>query len=68
MTGFERLPILDNKKITIRLKQVSDASKDQIYPESLTCYSYLELPLYSTREIMKTKLTEALVNTRRSYK
>ncbi|XP_047196022.1 probable E3 ubiquitin-protein ligase HERC4 [Hippoglossus stenolepis] len=68
VTGFERLPILGNESITIRLKQVSDISEDQIYPEALTCYSFLDLPLYSTKEIMKTKLTEALSNSRRSYK
>ncbi|XP_062245637.1 probable E3 ubiquitin-protein ligase HERC3 [Platichthys flesus] len=68
VTGFERLPILDNKSMTIRLKCVGDVSQDQFYPETHTCYHYLDLPLYSTREIMKTKLTEALSNSRRSYK
>ncbi|XP_062246810.1 probable E3 ubiquitin-protein ligase HERC4 isoform X2 [Platichthys flesus] len=68
VTGFERLPILGNKIMTIRLKCVGDVSQDQFYPETHTCYHYLDLPLYSTREIMKTKLTEALSNSRRSYK
>ncbi|CAB1455247.1 unnamed protein product [Pleuronectes platessa] len=64
VTGFERLPILDNKSMIIRLKNVGDVSQDQFYPEALTCHSFLDLPLYSTREIMKTKLTEALSNSR----
>ncbi|XP_060933112.1 probable E3 ubiquitin-protein ligase HERC4 [Limanda limanda] len=67
VTGFERLPILGNERMTIRLKYVGDVSQDQFYPEALTCHSFLDLPLYSTREIMRTKLTEALSNGRRSY-
>ncbi|XP_053282794.1 probable E3 ubiquitin-protein ligase HERC3 isoform X1 [Pleuronectes platessa] len=68
VTGFERLPILGNKSMIIRLKNVGDVSQDQFYPETHTCYHYLDLPLYSTRESMKIKLTEALSNSRRSYK
>ncbi|XP_019960901.2 probable E3 ubiquitin-protein ligase HERC3 [Paralichthys olivaceus] len=68
VTGFERLPILGNNTITIRTREFLHDSQDQYFPESLTCHSYLDLPLYSTREIMKTKLTEALNNSRRNYK
>ncbi|XP_060933111.1 probable E3 ubiquitin-protein ligase HERC4 isoform X2 [Limanda limanda] len=68
VTGFERLPILGNESMTIRLKCVGDDPPDQFYPETHTCYTYLDLPLYSTREIMRTKLTEALSHGRRSYK
>ncbi|CAB1455246.1 unnamed protein product [Pleuronectes platessa] len=37
VTGFERLPILGNKSMTIRLKNVVDVSQDQFYPETHTC-------------------------------
>uniref|UniRef100_A0A3B5MV66 HECT domain-containing protein n=1 Tax=Xiphophorus couchianus TaxID=32473 RepID=A0A3B5MV66_9TELE len=33
---------------------------DEQFPESLTCHSILELPLYSTKEIMRERLTKAL--------
>ncbi|XP_044049751.1 probable E3 ubiquitin-protein ligase HERC4 [Siniperca chuatsi] len=70
VTGFEREPILGMKKIkmTVTVGQVQDLSYDQYYPETETCFSLLKLPLYSTKEIMQTKLTEALSNNRRSYK
>lgn len=71
MTGFERVPILATEKIkmTVKVKQeVQDLSHDQYYPETHTCFSTLELPLYSTKEIMQSKLTEALSNNRRIYK
>ncbi|XP_068458901.1 probable E3 ubiquitin-protein ligase HERC3 [Clinocottus analis] len=70
VTGFERVPILGMEKIKlkVKIKGVPDLSYDRYYPETHTCFSQLELPLYSTKEIMKTKLTEALSNHRRSYK
>ncbi|KAK2841856.1 hypothetical protein Q5P01_012056 [Channa striata] len=70
VTGFERIPILGmkNVKMTIKVKQVQDQSYDQYYPETHTCFSILELPQYSTQEVMHTKLTEALSNNRRNYK
>ncbi|XP_071362163.1 probable E3 ubiquitin-protein ligase HERC3 [Trachinotus anak] len=70
VTGFERVPILglQNIKMTIRVKQVEDLAADQYYPETHTCFSCLELPLYSTKEIMQTRLAEALSNNRRIHK
>ncbi|XP_026166475.1 probable E3 ubiquitin-protein ligase HERC4 isoform X2 [Mastacembelus armatus] len=66
VTGFDRVPILgmDLIKMNVKVKQVQDLSYDQYYPETHTCFSTLELPLYSTKEIMQTKLTEALSNNR----
>ncbi|XP_044049752.1 probable E3 ubiquitin-protein ligase HERC4 [Siniperca chuatsi] len=63
LTGFRRVPILgmDQIQMTIRVKQVQSGSYDQHYPESLTCHSILDLPLYSTKEIMRDRLTEALI-------
>ncbi|XP_047453396.1 probable E3 ubiquitin-protein ligase HERC3 [Mugil cephalus] len=64
VTGFERLPIVGGDKIKMKVgvKNVNDCDNDQYYPETHTCFSLLELPLYSTKEIMKTKLIEALNN------
>ncbi|KAM7396239.1 hypothetical protein PAMP_019296 [Pampus punctatissimus] len=63
LTGFRRAPILgmDQIQMRIQVKQVQDSSVDQLFPESLTCHSILELPLYPTKEIMRDKLTEALM-------
>ncbi|XP_029379415.1 probable E3 ubiquitin-protein ligase HERC3 [Echeneis naucrates] len=65
LTGFEKVPILHLETIamTIRVKQRKDEDEedeDHFYPETHTCFSYLDLPLYSTRDIMKTKLAEVL--------
>ncbi|XP_062276832.1 probable E3 ubiquitin-protein ligase HERC4 [Scomber scombrus] len=66
LTGFRRAPILgmDDVRMKIRVKEVLDTSSDQLFPESLTCHSILELPLYSTKEIMREKLKEALITER----
>ncbi|XP_067444973.1 probable E3 ubiquitin-protein ligase HERC4 isoform X2 [Thunnus thynnus] len=66
LTGFRRAPFLgmDQIQMKIRVKQVQDSSSDQLFPQSLTCHSILYLPLYSTKEIMRDKLTEAVVTKR----
>ncbi|XP_068169993.1 probable E3 ubiquitin-protein ligase HERC4 [Antennarius striatus] len=70
VTGFERQPIagMEKIKMTIRMEQVDDLSDDQYYPETHTCFSVLELPQYSTKGIMKTKLVEAISGSRRVNK
>ncbi|KAM8750883.1 putative E3 ubiquitin-protein ligase HERC3 isoform 2-T2 [Acanthopagrus schlegelii] len=62
LTGYRRVPILGMGQIqmTVRDKQVQSGSDDQHFPESLTCHSILELPLYSTKKIMRDRLTDAL--------
>uniref|UniRef100_A0A3B5ASG4 HECT domain-containing protein n=1 Tax=Stegastes partitus TaxID=144197 RepID=A0A3B5ASG4_9TELE len=67
VTGFEQVPILGKDKITmiIRQRYVQNLDHDRYYPETHTCSSVLELPLYSTKEIMQSRLTEALSNNRR---
>ncbi|XP_036008072.1 probable E3 ubiquitin-protein ligase HERC4 [Fundulus heteroclitus] len=66
VTGFERVPVLglDTIKMKIKVKHFQDLSQDQYYPATHTCFSTLELPLYSTKQIMQSKLTEALSNKR----
>ncbi|XP_030586971.1 probable E3 ubiquitin-protein ligase HERC4 isoform X2 [Archocentrus centrarchus] len=70
VTGFDRVPTLgtDKIKMQVKVKEVTDLSPDRYYPETHTCFSTLELPLYSAKEIMQTKLTEALSNNKRIYK
>ncbi|XP_008300642.1 probable E3 ubiquitin-protein ligase HERC3 [Stegastes partitus] len=62
LTGFRKVPILgmDQIQMSVELKQIQSASHDQYFPESLTCHSILYLPLYSTKEVMRVRLTEAL--------
>lgn len=69
VTGSERVPTLglDKIKMTIKVKEVEDLCYDEYYPQTHTCFSTLELPLYSTKEIMHTKLTEALSKNRKIY-
>lgn len=70
VTGFDRVPILGMDKIKMQVKviDIKDLSYDQYYPQTHTCFSTLELPLYSAKEIMQTKLTEALSNNKRIHK
>ncbi|KAF7225086.1 putative E3 ubiquitin-protein ligase HERC3 [Nothobranchius furzeri] len=62
LTGFRRAPVLGLKQIQmeIQVTQIQSGSPDQHFPESLTCHSTLLLPLYSTKEVMRDRLTEAL--------
>ncbi|XP_038161517.1 probable E3 ubiquitin-protein ligase HERC4 [Cyprinodon tularosa] len=66
VTGFERVPVLGLDKIQMKIKEINkkELSHDQYFPETHTCFSTLELPLYSSKEIMQTKLIEALSNKR----
>ncbi|XP_071362182.1 probable E3 ubiquitin-protein ligase HERC3 isoform X2 [Trachinotus anak] len=63
LTGFRRVPVLgmDQIHMKVRVKQIQSGSYDQHLPESLTCHSILELPLYSGKEVMRDRLTEALI-------
>uniref|UniRef100_A0A3B4A668 HECT domain-containing protein n=1 Tax=Periophthalmus magnuspinnatus TaxID=409849 RepID=A0A3B4A668_9GOBI len=36
-------------------------SEDQYFPQSHTCFTALELPQYSSKELMKMRLSEASV-------
>ncbi|KAI9538030.1 hypothetical protein NQZ68_019371 [Dissostichus eleginoides] len=61
VTGFERVPVLDLEKFKMKIRdQQVQGPPDQFYPKAHTCFLDLELPLYSNKEIMQTRLTEAL--------
>ncbi|TMS05920.1 putative E3 ubiquitin-protein ligase HERC4 [Larimichthys crocea] len=63
LTGFRTVPILgmDQIKMTVRVAQIESSTHDQHRPKSLTCHSILDLPVYSTKEIMQERMTEALI-------
>ncbi|XP_029910454.1 probable E3 ubiquitin-protein ligase HERC3 isoform X2 [Myripristis murdjan] len=63
VTGFDRVPILGMNQVRMIIRVRYD-STEQHFPEALTCYSILELPFYSTREVLKARLTEALSHNR----
>ncbi|XP_013767854.1 E3 ISG15--protein ligase HERC5-like [Pundamilia nyererei] len=58
-----RAPILgmDQVKMKVQVKQIQSGTCDQHFPEALTCHSILYLPFYSTKEILRDRLTEALL-------
>nr|XP_040019735.1 probable E3 ubiquitin-protein ligase HERC4 isoform X1 [Gasterosteus aculeatus aculeatus] len=63
LTGSRRVPILgmDQVRMKVQVPQLKNGQGyDQHFPEALTCHSILYLPLYSSKEIMREKLTEAL--------
>ncbi|KAL6107277.1 uncharacterized protein ACO6RY_10950 [Pungitius sinensis] len=64
LTGSRRVPILgmDQVRMKVQVTQVQIGQRyDQHFPEALTCHSILRLPLYSSKEIMREKLIEALI-------
>ncbi|XP_034033116.1 probable E3 ubiquitin-protein ligase HERC3 [Thalassophryne amazonica] len=66
VTGFKKVPIFGMEQVKMEVRDRDQAvfgcSNDQHFPESLTCYSILDLPLYSNKEIMRDRLTEALMS------
>ncbi|KAM4572310.1 putative E3 ubiquitin-protein ligase HERC4 [Odontesthes bonariensis] len=62
LTGYRRVPILGMGQIrmTLRDKVILSGTYDEHLPESLTCHSIVELPPYSTKQIMREKITEAV--------
>uniref|UniRef100_A0A3Q2UQA7 HECT-type E3 ubiquitin transferase n=1 Tax=Fundulus heteroclitus TaxID=8078 RepID=A0A3Q2UQA7_FUNHE len=59
LTGSRKVPVLGMGQIRMTIQILSGAN-DQRFPQSQTCYSNLSLPMYSTKEIMRERLTEAL--------
>ncbi|EUB62914.1 putative E3 ubiquitin-protein ligase HERC4 [Echinococcus granulosus] len=61
LTGCDRVPIegLPGIKITIQ----PNSSGDDFLPVAHTCYNILDLPKYSSMEILRTKFMQAIENT-----
>ena len=66
VTGTSRLPLegfsgLQGRDGAVRLFNIRPVSRDQsAYPRSHTCFNQLDLPVYSSREEMRSRLEEAL--------
>ncbi|KAG0662977.1 Ubiquitin fusion degradation protein 4 [Maudiozyma exigua] len=65
LTGSPRLPFGGFKslkpKFTVVLKHAEDGlSPDQYLPSVMTCANYLKLPKYSNKEVMRTRIQQAI--------
>ncbi|XP_076740794.1 putative E3 ubiquitin-protein ligase HERC4 [Maylandia zebra] len=61
LTGYRRAPILGIDQVKMKVFAIQSSTCEQHFPESETCHSNLYLPFYSTKEIMRDRLTEALL-------
>lgn len=62
LTGFRIAPILGLGQIqmNVRVKLILYGSINENFPQSLTCHSILDLPLYSSKKVLMSRLTEAI--------
>lgn len=60
LTGSDRIPIYGMASLQIVIQ--STATGEDYLPVAHTCYNLLDLPKYSSKEIMKARLTQALDN------
>ncbi|KAJ8417955.1 hypothetical protein AAFF_G00136640 [Aldrovandia affinis] len=58
LTGSDRIPILGMK--SLRLVIQSTGGGDQYLPVAHTCFNLLDLPKYSSRNVLKDKLIQAI--------
>lgn len=70
LTGSPRLPFNGlaglGRLITVAMKDM-ESKKELTLPSCNTCFLYLKLPPYSTRDIMKARLLFAITEGRRNY-
>ncbi|GET92467.1 hypothetical protein, conserved [Leishmania tarentolae] len=70
LTGSPRLPFNGlaglGRLITVAMKDM-ESKNQQTLPSCNTCFLYLKLPPYTTREIMKERLLLAVTEGRRNY-
>ncbi|KPA82519.1 hypothetical protein ABB37_03568 [Leptomonas pyrrhocoris] len=70
LTGTPRLPLNGlaglGRLITVAMKDMEGA-KELTLPSCNTCFLYLKLPPYTTRDIMKARLLLAVTEGRRNY-
>lgn len=65
MTGSPRLPVGGLARLTPRLTVVKKSPEQGVSPNAylpsvMTCANYFKLPDYSSKEIMKERLTTAI--------
>lgn len=61
LTGSDRIPILGMSEIKIILQPMK--VEDDHLPVAHTCFNLLDLPMYSTEDVMREKLRLAIQNT-----
>ncbi|XP_046728347.1 LOW QUALITY PROTEIN: probable E3 ubiquitin-protein ligase HERC4 [Silurus meridionalis] len=59
LTSSERVPILGMEQVKMRVRPLFNSTQDHM-PKSYTCHNILDLPVYETKEILQTKLIEAI--------
>ncbi|XP_048855817.1 probable E3 ubiquitin-protein ligase HERC6 [Brienomyrus brachyistius] len=59
LRGSERVPILGMAQVQMRVQCRPEWTEDHS-PEALTCHDLLFLPIYPTKEMLKTKLIHAI--------
>ncbi|KAL6079784.1 hypothetical protein STEG23_023425 [Scotinomys teguina] len=60
LTGSDRIPIYGMGSLQIIIQ--STTTGEEYLPVAHTCYNLLDLPKYSSKEIMRARLTQALDN------
>ncbi|XP_068831466.1 probable E3 ubiquitin-protein ligase HERC3 isoform X4 [Capricornis sumatraensis] len=60
LTGSDRIPIYGMASLQIVIQ--STASGEEYLPVAHTCYNLLDLPKYSSKEVLRARLTQALDN------
>lgn len=58
LTGSDRIPIYGMSSLRIVIQ--STASGEQYLPVAHTCYNLLDLPKYSSKEILSARLVQAI--------
>lgn len=60
LTGSDRVPILGMKSMKIIIQPVAGGKHGDHLPVAHTCFNLLDLPRYPTRQMMATKLSQAV--------
>lgn len=58
LTGSDRIPILGMKSLSLVIQPTGGG--DDYLPVSHTCFNLLDLPKYTDKEILKSKLIQAI--------
>ncbi|KAI8521409.1 putative E3 ubiquitin-protein ligase herc4 [Branchiostoma belcheri] len=61
LTGCDKIPILGMKALKIYIQPTMGG--DSFLPAAHTCFNLLDLPMYTSREVLRIKLTQAIENT-----
>ncbi|XP_078383332.1 putative E3 ubiquitin-protein ligase HERC4 isoform X2 [Oculina patagonica] len=60
LTGSDRVPILGMKSMKVIIQPVAGGEHGDHLPVAHTCFNLLDLPRYPTKEMMRTKLSQAV--------